>query len=120
MKYNESQEMYLETILKLQETKGGGRSIDVAAELDYSKPSVSRAVGILKNDGFITVDGDGVILLTATGRQKAIGVFERHKALTRFFKEIGLDASSAEDNACKVEHVISDDAFNAIKKYFNL
>lgn len=120
MANNESQEMYLETILKLQNRNGNVRSIDIAAELDYSKPSVSRAVGILKNDGYITVALDGVITLTDSGRDKAVKIFNRHKVLTEAFIKTGLPAIEAEENACKVEHVISEDAFKAIKNYFDL
>lgn len=119
MLYNESQEMYLETILLLQNQKGNVRAIDVAMELNYSKPSVSRAVGILKRDGYITVASDGTILFTDAGKEKAVAVLERHKVLTDAFTQMGMELSVAEDNACKVEHVISQEAFDAIKTYFN-
>lgn len=119
MLYNESQEMYLETILLLQNQKGSVRAIDVAMELNYSKPSVSRAVGILKRDGYITVASDGTILFTDAGKEKAVAVLERHKVLTDAFTQMGMELSVAEDNACKVEHVISQEAFDAIKTYFN-
>ena len=117
---NESQEMYLETILKLQNEKGSVRSIDVAEALEYSKPSVSRAVGIMKKDGFIEVGADGVIKLTASGKEKAEGVFARHKCLTKAFLKMGLERTVAEENACRIEHVITDEAFMAIKKYFDI
>lgn len=120
MAYNESQEMYLETILKLKNKKGSVHSIDVATELEYSKPSVSRAVGILKKDGYITVAPDGSIELTETGREKAVNILNRHKVLTEAFVKMGLDASEAEENACKVEHVISESAFETIKRYFDI
>lgn len=79
---NESQEMYLETILRLKKKKGSVRAIDIAEELGYSKPSVSRAVGIMKKDGFIVVHADGLIDLTETGKDKAENIFSRHKSLT--------------------------------------
>lgn len=120
MSYNESQEMYLETILRLQNKKGDVHAIDVATELGYSKPSVSRAVGILKKDGYITVAASGVIEFTSEGREKALSVFNRHKVLTDAFMKMGMDSAVAEDNACKVEHVISEAAFEAIKAYFSL
>lgn len=118
MSYNESQEMYLETILRLQSKKSSVHAIDVAMELNYSKPSVSRAVGILKKDGYITVAPDGAIQFTKEGRDKAATVFNRHKVLTDAFVKMGMPVSVAEDNACKVEHVISEEAFDLIKKYF--
>lgn len=119
MNDNESQEMYLETILKIHNRKGRVRSIEIAEELGYSRPSVSRAVGIMKDDGFITVGKDGTIELTDIGKQKAENVFLRHNILTDAFIKMGLDAVSAEENACRVEHVITEEAFNAIKNYFN-
>lgn len=117
---NESQEMYLETILKIQKRKGSVRSIEVAEELGYSKPSVSRAVGIMKKDGFIVVHPDGIIELTETGKAKAENVFARHKSLTEALVKMGLDIKAAEENACRVEHVITEEAFLAIKKHFNV
>ncbi len=117
---NESQEMYLETILKIQKRKGSVRSIEIAEELGYSKPSVSRAVGIMKKDGFIVVRPDGIIELTDAGREKAENIFARHKSLTEALVKMGLDQSAAEENACRVEHVITEEAFLAIKKHFNV
>lgn len=117
---NESQEMYLETILKLQQRKGNVRAIDVAEELGYSKPSVSRAVGIMKTDGFIVVHPDGMIELTDTGSAKAQNVLDRHLALTQALVQMGMSVEAAEDNACRVEHVITEEAFEAIRKYFNV
>ena len=87
---NESQEMYLETILRLKKKKGSVRAIDVAEELGYSKPSVSRAVGIMKKDGFIVVRADGLIDLTETGKEKAENIFARHKSLTQALVVMGL------------------------------
>lgn len=116
----ESQEMYLETILRLKNKKGSVRAIDVAEELGYSKPSVSRAVGIMKKDGFIVVRADGLIDLTETGKEKAENIFARHKSLTQALVVMGLSPEAAEENACRVEHVITEEAFEAIKKYFNV
>ncbi len=115
---NESQEMYLETILKIQKRKGSVRSIEIAEELGYSKPSVSRAVGIMKKDGFIVVKSDGIIELTETGREKAENILDRHKCLTNALVKMGLTPEAAEDNACRVEHVLTEEAFETIKKYF--
>lgn len=117
---NESQEMYLETILRLKNKKGSVRAIDVAEELGYSKPSVSRAVGIMKKDGFIVVRADGLIDLTETGKEKAENIFARHKSLTQALVVMGLSPEAAEENACRAEHVITEEAFEAIKKYFNV
>lgn len=117
---NESQEMYLETILRLKNKKGSVRAIDVAEELGYSKPSVSRAVGIMKKDGFIVVRADGLIDLTETGKEKAENIFARPKSLTQALVVMGLSPEAAEENACRVEHVITEEAFEAIKKYFNV
>ena len=117
---NESQEMYLETILKLSVKKGNVRSVDVAEELGYSKPSVSRAVGIMKKDGHIVVRADGSIELTESGRKKAENVLDRHKSLTAALVKMGLEQHAAEENACRVEHVITEEAFEAIKKYFEV
>lgn len=117
---NESQEMYLETILKIQKRKGSVRSIEIAEEMGFSRPSVSRAVGIMKKDGFIVVHADGLIDLTETGRDKAENIFSRHKSLTQALVLMGLSPEAAEENACRVEHVITEEAFEAIKKYFNV
>ena len=117
---NESQEMYLETILRLKKKNGSVRAIDIAEELGYSKPSVSRAVGIMKKDGFIVVHVDGLIDLTVTGKEKAENIFARHKSLTQVLVVMGLSPEAAEENACRVEHVITEEAFEAIKKYFNV
>ena len=111
---NESQEMYLETILKIQKRKGSVRSVEIAEELGYSRPSVSRAVGIMKDDGFIVVKKDGLIELTESGKEKAENIFSRHKSLTQALVVMGLSPEAAEENACRVEHVITEDAFEAI------
>ena len=117
---NESQEMYLETILKIQKRKGSVRSIEIAEEMGFSRPSVSRAVGIMKDDGFIVVHADGLIDLTESGRKKAENVFLRHNILTDALVKMGLERLAAEENACRVEHVITEEAFEAIKKHFNV
>lgn len=115
----ESGEMYLETILLLSKKNQYVRSIDVADEMGYSKPSVSRAVGILKSNKYITVDTEGHITLTDSGRESAERIYERHTILTEFFVKIGVDEKIASSDACKIEHHISDEAFEAIKKFIN-
>ena len=112
--------MYLETILKIQKRKGSVRSVEIAEELGYSRPNVSRAVGIMKDDGFIVVKKDGLIELTESGKEKAENIFARHKSLTQALVVMGLSPEAAEENACRVEHVITEEAFEAIKKYFNV
>lgn len=116
MSLQESGEMYLETILILSQ-RGGVRSIDICEKMGYSKPSVSRAVGILKNGGYITVDRDGYITLTDDGRHVAERTYERHNVLTAFFKTIGVSEENASEDACKIEHDISDETFDALKAY---
>lgn len=117
MKDSESEEMYLETILRLKSKISVVRSIDVAEELGYSKPSVSRAVSLLKNRGYISVNKSGELVFTDEGRKKAEHVFERHRVITEALVKIGADRTSAEENACRIEHVITEDVFLAIKKY---
>lgn len=116
MQIQESGEMYLETILLLSK-RGAVRSLDIAEYMEYSKPSVSRAVGILKNGGFITVDKAGYITLTETGKARATKIYERHTLLTEFLQLIGVDADTAAEDACKMEHIISDESFDAIKRH---
>lgn len=114
----ESGENYLETILMLKEKNGAVRSIDVARELNFSKPSVSRAMGILKEEGFITMEHGGEIELTKEGMQKAEGIYERHRLLTAFLQKVsGVTEEIAEEDACKMEHIISDEVFQGIKKF---
>lgn len=113
----ESGEMYLETILILKKRNGQVRSIDIARELDFSKPSVSRAVGILKDDEFISIDESGLIDLTEKGRAKAKNIYEKHKNLTAFLIEIvGVSPEIAEEDACRMEHFISEETFEGIKR----
>lgn len=116
----ESGENYLETILILKEKRGIVRSIDIARALNFSKPSVSRAVGILREDGYITVETGGEIELTEKGQKKAAGIYERHRLLTKFLQQVsGVDPQTAEEDACKMEHIISDETFQGIKRFMN-
>lgn len=118
MKIQESGENYLETILVLRQKQGYVRSIDIANALQFSKPSVSRAMGILKAAGYIEVEPSGNILLTEAGEQKAGSVYERHRLLTRFLVAVlGVDPGTAEEDACRIEHVISEESFSRIKAY---
>ena len=112
----ESGEMYLETILVLSKSKKDVRSIDISEEMGFSKPSVSRAVGLLKNGGYITVSKDGFILLTDGGRQIAEKIYDRHNVITDFLVSIGVSRDTAAKDACKIEHDISDESLDAIKK----
>ena len=116
MKIQESGEMYLESIYVLSAKKGAVRSIDVAEYLCYSKPSVSRAMGILRAENYIKFDINGYILLTDKGRNVAEKIYERHTVLTALLKEIGVSPETAADDACRIEHVISDETFDAIKE----
>lgn len=114
----ESGENYLETILILSQREGAVRSVDIARELGFSKPSVSRAVGILKDSGFIQMEENGLISLTDTGKEKAESIYERHRILTEFLADIaGVSKEQAEEDACKMEHIISQDTFQGIKRY---
>lgn len=119
MVLQESGEMYLETILILSGKTGDVRSIDICEYMGYSKPSVSRAVGILKNGGFITVDKSGYISLTDEGKELAEKIYERHNVITAVLAKLGVDAETASEDACKMEHVISDKTFEALKKYLD-
>ena len=117
MKYHESQETYLETILLLKKKNSIVRSIDIATELNYSRPSVSRAVNLLQNSGYITIAKNGEINFTEQGYEKASGVHERHKVITEVFEKLGADKLVAEDNACRVEHVITPELMQVLKNY---
>ena len=117
MQLKESGEMYLETIYVLSKKSNYIRSIDVCEEMGYSKPSVSRAVGILKKNGYIIMDGSGHLYLTDEGRSVAEKTFERHRVLTKVFTKLGVSAGIAAEDACKIEHVISDETFEAIKRF---
>ena len=111
----ESGEMYLETILVLSKKKPAVRSIDVGEYMGYSKPSVSRAVGLLKDGGYVIADPDGHLTLTDAGREIAEKIYERHTVLTAFLVRLGVDPETAAEDACKMEHDISDASFQAIK-----
>ncbi len=117
MRLQESGEMYLETILILSKTKKFVRSIDVCEYMGYSKPSISRAVSLLRNDGYVNMDDRGYLSLTEKGQAVAEKIYERHRVLTRALTNMGIDMKTAEDDACRIEHVISDDSFAAIKTY---
>ena len=117
MQLQESGEMYLETIHVLSKTNPTVRSIDIVEHMGYSKPSVSRAVGLLKSGGYITVNEFGHILLTEEGLSVAQRMYERHTLLRDFLVYLGVDAAVAEDDACKIEHVISNESFEAIKRH---
>lgn len=115
-KLRQSGEDYLETILILSQ-KGEVRSIDIANEMSVSKPSVCRAVGILKNSGFISVDGGGYITLTKSGRETAENVYERHTVLTEWLVGIGVDEATAAEDACRLEHNFSAESFEKLKAH---
>lgn len=117
MRLQESGEMYLEAIHVLSGKQTMVRSIDVSEYMGYSKPSVSRAVGLLKNGGYITVDRDGGLNLTESGREIAEKIYERHTLLTKLLIHMGVSEEIAAADACKLEHAISDESFRAIKKY---
>lgn len=112
-----SGEMYLETIYVLCQKKGSVRSIDIAEHMNFSKPSVSRAVGMLKGENYITVDKEGHISLTDKGVTFAKKIFERHTVLSKALILLGVDEQTASEDACKIEHVISDKSFDALKKF---
>ena len=109
--------MYLETILVLSQRTGFVRAIDIGEEMGYSKPSVSRAVGILRQGGYIHVAEDGGITLTESGQAVAEKIYERHRLLTSFLVKLGVDEKTAAEDACKMEHVISDASMEAIKRH---
>ena len=117
MVLQESGEMYLESILVLIRQGKAVRSIDIVDYMGYSKPSVSRAVGILRQGGYIHVAEDGGIILTESGRAVAEKIYERHRLLTSFLVKLGVDEKTAAEDACKIEHVISDASMEAIKRH---
>ena len=118
MAIEESKEMYLETILLLSQKNNEVRSIDISEYMGYSKPSVSRAMGLLKDGGYIEEDYKSGIVLTEKGRKKAEAVYERHLTLTKMFVSLGVDEKTAVEDACKIEHYISDATYAAVKKHF--
>jgi Mn-dependent DtxR family transcriptional regulator len=117
MKTTESAEMYLETILLLQEKHPQVRSIDIVHQTGYTKPSVSRAVGLLKQRNLINVDENGYITLTLEGKALAAKILERHRIITDFLIGLGVSPEVADEDACKMEHIISDEVFNRIKEH---
>ena len=119
MRLQESGEMYLETIHILTKTMPAVRSVDVGEYMGYSKPSVSRAVGLLKNGGYISVDKDGFITLTDEGLSIANKIYDRHQVLTKILTSLGVSEETAAEDACRIEHVISDESFEAMKKYLS-
>ena len=118
MALHESGEDYLEAILILREERGTVRSVDVAQHLGFSKPSVSRAMGLLKKDGMIAMDPSGYIVLTEAGQKKAQKIYERHTILTKLLVELGVDEPTAAEDACRIEHYLSDTTFEKLKAHF--
>ena len=119
MALHESAEMYLETIYKLSQTNNTVRSIDVAETMGYSKPSVSRAVGLLKQGGYLLMDKDGFLTLTDAGVSVAQKIFERHTVLSKALMALGIGEETAAEDACKIEHVISEETFEAVKQHLD-
>ena len=117
MRLQESGEMYLETILILSQRMENVRAINIGEEMGYSKPSVSRALKILKENSYINVDKNGYITLSKTGQEIAEKIYERHQVLSEILIKLGIDPEIAIEDACRMEHVISDTSFEAIKKY---
>ncbi|MCI9518600.1 MAG: metal-dependent transcriptional regulator [Clostridia bacterium] len=117
MKTGESEEMYLETILVLKKNNPCVHAVDVAAALNYSRPSVSRGVNLLKTKGYIEVSESGEIVLTEAGEKKAADIWERHGVITELLVKMGADLPLAEENACRIEHVISPQLFDVMKEY---
>lgn len=118
MKIQESEEMYLEYIFILRDQQDAVRAIDIVNLSGYSKPSISRALGLLKNKNLIVVNENGFISLTQSGEEKAQKIYERHKILHKFLVKIGVSESTADKDACKIEHIISDETIEAIKKQY--
>lgn len=117
MSLQESGEMYLESIYVLTKKSNTVRSIDVCEYMGYSKPSVSRAIGLLKSGGYVTVDGNGYLSLTQVGKDVAQKIYERHTMLTELLVRLGVPKEIAAEDACKIEHVISDETVEAIRNH---
>ena len=117
MRLQESGEMYLETIYLLEKERGSVRAIDVSERMNFSKPSVSRAVSVLKDGGYLTVDKTGALILTDEGRKTAERTYERHTVLAELFRSLGVPEDVATEDACKIEHYISDTTFAALKEH---
>ncbi|MEQ2444922.1 metal-dependent transcriptional regulator [Pseudoflavonifractor intestinihominis] len=117
MKIQESAENYLETILMLKEEKGAVRSIDIARKMDFSKPSISRAMSLLRENGYITMDKEGLIDLTDAGMEIASRIYERHRFLSKWLVALGVSPETAAEDACRIEHDVSDETFQKIKEH---
>lgn len=117
MQLQESGEMYLETILVLSKERSFVRSIDVCEHMGFSKPSVSRAISLLRSGGYVIMDKDGYLTLTEEGERIATKIYDRHNLLTRFFVSLGVSEQIASADACKIEHHVSDETFDAIKRH---
>lgn len=120
MQLQESGEMYLETIYVLSKTKSTVRSLDVAEHMNFSKPSVSRAIGLLKSGGYVEVASDGHLSLTESGKDVAEKIYARHNLIKNFLVKLGVDEETAAQDACRMEHGISDKSFEAMQKYVSL
>ena len=120
MHIQESGEMYLETILVLSKETPFVRAVDVGEHMGYSKPSVSRAIGLLKKGGYVTSDNEGYLFLTDEGRYLAEKIYSRHNILTKFLLSLGVSPETAAEDACKIEHDLSDETIECIKRYFNI
>ena len=119
MNIHESAEDYLEAILMLKEQKGTVRSIDIVHLLEFSKPSVSRAMSLLRENGYINMDKDGLLTLTDSGYEIASTIYERHKLLTRWLVMLGVSPDVASEDACRIEHDISDETFQRLKEHIS-
>lgn len=117
IKIQESGENYLETILILSKKQGTVRSIDVARELEFSKPSISRAMHILQDNGYLKMDANGLITLTDKGTETAERVYDRHLTLTKCLQALGVSPETAAQDACRIEHVISEESFDCLKQH---
>lgn len=117
MKILESGENYLETILMLKESKGSVRSIDIVRQMNFSKPSVSRAMSLLRENGYITMDKEGWIQLTESGMEVASRIYERHRLLTKWLMALGVSPEVAAEDACRMEHDISNETFEKLKTH---
>lgn len=117
MHLQESGEMYLETIYVLSQSGKGVRAVDVGEYMGFSKPSVSRAMGLLKSGGYVVTDKDGFLQLTESGMESAKATYERHRLLTELFVRLGVSPETASADACKIEHHISNESFEAIKRH---
>ena len=119
MKIHESAENYLEAILMVKEEKGAVRSIDIVRHMDFSKPSVSRAMGLLRENGYITMDREGYIELTPSGYEIASRIYERHRLLTQWLIRLGVSPQVAADDACRLEHDMSAETFQKLKDHIH-